>query len=263
MVRGRVDVLARQWRDSAVRLDRRLDGLTDVEFLWEPAPGCWTLRPGLTSDEGWLLDYDEPAPEPPPLTTIAWRLLHLANGNWLYWEHAFGPGARMFTDLVMPRSADDARRYWRDSRRPITAWLDSASDDALDELRPSHDSSPRTAGDVVLILVDEQVHHGAEIALMRDLYRIQVSPSAGPGVSPRTRYGVAMASPFTITLRGYDVRQVDALLAQADEALTSGSETLRTSARNVLRTTTFNLRLRGYAPREVDDAVAQRLRALE
>ncbi|HEY6593854.1 MAG TPA: DinB family protein [Asanoa sp.] len=163
-----------------MRLDRRLDGLTDVEFLWEPVPGCWTLRQHATADGGWLLDYDEPPPEPPPLTTIAWRLLHLANGNWIYWEHAFGPGARMFTDLVMPRSADEARRYWRDSRAPITAWLEAASDEALEELRPSHDGEPRTAGEVLLILVDEQVHHGAEIALMRDWYRVQASPAANP-----------------------------------------------------------------------------------
>lgn len=65
-----------------------------------------------------------------------------------------------------------------------------------------------------------------------------------------------------IALRGYDMRQVDALLAQADQALASDSETLRQSARDALHTATFRQRLRGYARREVDDAVAQRLRAL-
>jgi DivIVA domain-containing protein len=72
-----------------------------------------------------------------------------------------------------------------------------------------------------------------------------------------------VASPFMIALRGYDMRQVDALLGQADEALASESETLRAYARNALRNATFTLRLRGYAPREVDDAIAQRLPALE
>ena len=23
---------------------RRLDGLTDDEYFWEPAPGCWSVR---------------------------------------------------------------------------------------------------------------------------------------------------------------------------------------------------------------------------
>jgi DivIVA domain-containing protein len=70
-------------------------------------------------------------------------------------------------------------------------------------------------------------------------------------------------APFMIALRGYDMRQVDALLAQADQALASDTEVLRRSARDVLRTATFRQRVRGYDRREVDDAVAQRLRALE
>jgi DivIVA domain-containing protein len=65
-----------------------------------------------------------------------------------------------------------------------------------------------------------------------------------------------------IALRGYDMRQVDAMLAQADEALASESETLRASARDALRHANFPQRLRGYARSEVDDAVAQRLQAL-
>ena len=54
--------------------------------------------------------------------------------------------------------------------RAVSAWLDGATDDDLDELRPSHLGEPRSAGDVIAVLVDEQVHHGAEIALLRDLY---------------------------------------------------------------------------------------------
>jgi uncharacterized damage-inducible protein DinB len=72
---------------------------------------------------------------------------------------------------VVPGSADAALAYWRASREPITAWLDKATDDDLRQLRPSHLGEPRRAGDVVMTLVDEQVHHGAEIALLRDLRR--------------------------------------------------------------------------------------------
>jgi hypothetical protein len=28
------------------QLRPRLDGLTDDEYFWEPAPGCWSVRPG-------------------------------------------------------------------------------------------------------------------------------------------------------------------------------------------------------------------------
>ncbi|MEV0716556.1 DinB family protein [Asanoa sp. NPDC050611] len=113
------------------------------------------------------------------MTTIAWRLVHLANGNWIYWEHAFGPGARTFADLVVPGSADAARTYWRDSREPITAWLAEATDAHLRELRPSHLGEPRSAGDVLMTLVDEQVHHGAEIALLRGLHARRTPDATG------------------------------------------------------------------------------------
>jgi hypothetical protein len=165
------ELLRRQWRDSGDRLERHLVGLTDAEYFWEPVPSCWTVRPKPAAPGHWEIDYDWPEPDPPPFTTIAWRLVHVANGNWIYWEHAFGPGERMFPDLVIPGSADAAREYWKESRAPISAWLDRVTDDELEELRPSHQASPRTAKDMMVILIDEQVHHGAEIALLRDLFR--------------------------------------------------------------------------------------------
>jgi len=59
---------------------------------------------------------------------------------------------------------------WQRSREPVSAWLASAGDEELDRLRPSHLGNSKSAGEVIAILVDEQVHHGAEIALLRDLY---------------------------------------------------------------------------------------------
>ena len=104
------------------------------------------------------------------MTTIAWRLVHLVGDNEIYWEHAFGAGRRNFPDLLVPATAGDALGKWQDSRAPVTEWLGQATDDDLDEPRPSHLGAPKTAGDVVSILLDEQTHHGAEIALLRDLH---------------------------------------------------------------------------------------------
>ena len=61
-------------------------------------------------------------------------------------------------------------RSLRASRKPVTKWLQTATDEDLLEPRPSHLGQEKTAGEVVGILLDEQTHHGAEIALLRDLY---------------------------------------------------------------------------------------------
>jgi hypothetical protein len=51
------DQLDWHWHAS---LRPRLDGLTDDEYLWEPVPGCWTVRHDGT------VDFAYPTPEPPP-----------------------------------------------------------------------------------------------------------------------------------------------------------------------------------------------------
>jgi hypothetical protein len=38
----------------------------------------------------WVIDYEVPDPKPAPVTTIAWRVVHIAAVNYLYWDYAFG-----------------------------------------------------------------------------------------------------------------------------------------------------------------------------
>ena len=53
----------------------RLDGLTDGEYSREPVPGSWSAR--QRDDGHWTMDRPRNgprAPEPAPVTTIAWRV---------------------------------------------------------------------------------------------------------------------------------------------------------------------------------------------
>jgi DinB superfamily len=77
------------------RTARRLDGLTDGELLWEPAPHCWSVRERPTgsvradwapyigdaevTDTGSIRSTgtDGDARRPPPFTNLAWRIWHL------------------------------------------------------------------------------------------------------------------------------------------------------------------------------------------
>ena len=104
---GRTELLHEQWEASCARLERTLTGLTDDEFFWEPCAGCWTVRRTETraaSADGcgeWVIDYVVPEPDPAPVTTIAWRTVHVAACNYLHWDYAFGPANASF-DLEMP-----------------------------------------------------------------------------------------------------------------------------------------------------------------
>jgi len=165
-----VELLARSWVQSGDRLRDRLAGLSDAEYLWLPADDGWTIHPDPARPGRWTYDYDFDPPAPAPVTSIAWRLVHLIADNEIYWEYAFGPGRRTFPDLIVPQNVADALAAWHGSRAAVTAWLAGASEEDLAEPRPSHLGDPKTAGEVVRILLDEQTHHGAEIALLRDLH---------------------------------------------------------------------------------------------
>lgn len=166
-----LDVVRTLWATTGERLLHRLDGVAEEEYGWEPVADCWALRPDPAAPSGWQTDYVWPVPTPPPFTTIAWRLIHLANGNWIRWEHAVGPAQRTFLDLAVPSTAAGGITYWRDSVAPVADWLATAREADLDRPGRTVYGEETTAGETVRILLDEQIHHGAEIGVLRDLYR--------------------------------------------------------------------------------------------
>ena len=173
----RTALLEDQWAASCSRLSRIVTGLTDDEFFWEPCAGCWTVhrrsetRAASADGSGeWVIDYVLPEPEPAPVTTIAWRLVHIAVCNYVYWDYAFGPATASF-DLEMPGNASDAVAWLDASQAPLTEALASTTDEGLDELRLTNWGERVPTSRIFTILIDEQVHHAAEVSLLRDLYR--------------------------------------------------------------------------------------------
>jgi hypothetical protein len=149
------------------QLRPRLDGLTDDEYFWEPVPHCWTVHP----DGG--IDFAYPPPEPEPLTTIAWRLAHVIVGVLAVRAHSHfgGPPAdyqtwSYATDAATAlRQLDTAYADWTSGVRGLSAaQLDTAIGPAEGPF------ADRPMIDLVLHINREVIHHGAEIALLRDLY---------------------------------------------------------------------------------------------
>lgn len=173
----------------------RLEGLTDEEYFWEPVEGCWTLRKG--EDGRYVLDgLGVRPPEPAPLTTLAWRLNHvaahcLANRA----DTFFGPGevpedADMFdprrVPAELPGTAADALEFLEEGFR---AWQSGVTALSESDLRaPLGPKGGPFADDPMLALVmhinRETMHHGAEMCLLRDLFRATGATARGTRLVP-------------------------------------------------------------------------------
>lgn len=184
------------WRDLLLdqldfywqaHLRPRLEGLSDHEYLWEPVDGAWTLRDG--GDSVVRIESVVPEPPVPPITTIAWRMAHVGRdvlgkrARALFGGSDAPADATMFDDRHWPEPLpltaagglallEEGYRLWREG----IAGLDD--DGLLRALGPkggpfAEDSMAALA----LHLNRETMAHGAEICLLRDLYRVQVEQS--------------------------------------------------------------------------------------
>jgi DinB superfamily len=173
-----VEQLDLHWR---TQLRPRLEGLTDEEYRWEPVRGAWNVRPRGTGSApiqagrgDFTIDFALPEPDPAPVTTIAWRIGHVVVGVL---------GARAASHFGAPPVDYDSHEYPGDAATALAqldaayaAWTTGVR--GLDETglrRPCGPAegpwadSPMAA--LVLHVNREVLHHGAEIALLRDLYR--------------------------------------------------------------------------------------------
>ncbi|MER6978520.1 DinB family protein [Streptomyces carpinensis] len=210
----------------------RLTGLGDEEYLWEPVPGCWSIRrrgeavtPRAFGPGDWVLDqgapeipaseYAEvarqaaggmtvtkiaddwgvsvervrqvlehsgpPEPDTTPVTTIAWRLGHLHSCFAGQWEWTFGERRqepKLLVDFT-PCAASAVERFWALTDR-WRADVAAVTDEQLDTIGYSqypYGSDPDDPFITVLCGANlEFIHHMAEIALLRDLWRSRFTP---------------------------------------------------------------------------------------
>src|SRR5215218_9060641 len=106
------DQLGFYWEHS---LWPRLQGLTDDEYYWEPVPGCWSVRPD--ADGRYVPDHPGAGgePDPPPVTTLAWRINHIAVGAF------YTRASTFFGDGSVPAEADMFDPRHRPDSLPPTA----------------------------------------------------------------------------------------------------------------------------------------------
>ena len=172
-----VDQLDWHWRGQ---LRPRLAGLTDDEYFWEPAANSWNVRPRGTSSApvqagsgAFTIDFAFPEPEPPPVTTIAWRLAHVIVGVFgaRVAAHFGGPPAD-YQSFDYAGTADAALRQLDEVYDGWTAGVRKLDAAALAQpVGPAEGEwAEHSMAELVLHINREAIHHGAEVALLRDLY---------------------------------------------------------------------------------------------
>jgi hypothetical protein len=164
----------------------RIDGLTDDEYFWEPVAEAWNVRREGEGDAQiqagtgeFRCDFAMPEPDPPPVTTIAWRLAHVIVGVFGERNHSHFAGPEIsYPTFAYAGTADEALRQLDEGHERWIAGVRGLGEDGL-ERACGLDEGPyadHPLSELVLHINREVIHHGAEIALLRDLYRATPRP---------------------------------------------------------------------------------------
>ena len=162
LLRGELDEAYRMIRD-------RVEGLSDEEFWWAPVGEAWTVRP--TERGTWAADYEEPDPDPAPITTIGWRLVHVAECKLMYHEYAFGEARLTWPELDSPHTAVEAISALERGHELVEADLRSMDDGGLDLPVRTNWGEDWPAWRIFWTMIHHDLWHGGEIGALRDSFR--------------------------------------------------------------------------------------------
>ena len=160
-------------------IDRNLRGLTDEEYFWEPVDGCWSVRRRheIRAAEcwgrgDWVVEISKDGSVAPPMTTIAWRLMHAYDCTNDFTSRAFGHGGCDWDEIDVPSTAAEATELMTGTLDRLQHEMRTASDDAvLLDVDPAFDLPRWMLLDKAL---HESIHHCAEIGVLRALLRAGV-----------------------------------------------------------------------------------------
>ena len=89
----------------------------------------------------------------------------------MYHEYAFGARRLTFPDLIPPATVRGALERLQEGQRLLRSDLIGLQADQLDQPRLTNWGEEWPAWRIFWAMIDHDLHHGAEIGCLRDLYR--------------------------------------------------------------------------------------------
>jgi len=109
--------------------------------------------------------------DPPRVTTIGWRVVHLAVGTEVYLDTTFEGGDSTFAAATIPGSAAEAVSRLQLAQDRLLDHVASIADPALGTPTRTHWGEELPRWQLLWTSIVEQFHHGAEIGALRDIKR--------------------------------------------------------------------------------------------
>jgi len=153
-----------------------LEDVDEADCFWEPTTPCWSVRRREDAARGWgtgewVCEDAWPPPDPLPVTSIAWRMAHLAAWTDVYRNWTFEDQSFDLARFEVPGTRDGLASWLWSAQDSFRAEVDALDDGQLADLRPAHYGPHLPIHRLVSGIAVEHVHHGAEIGLLRDLRR--------------------------------------------------------------------------------------------
>jgi hypothetical protein len=175
-------LLTRQLEHAVAAARFAIDAVTDDELAWKPAPSCWSVEVDRAGRRRLQFVFGQ---DPPPVTTIEWRLGHLGVWTIAYQDWIFDDGATRGEDIDLPTGTAAMISWLQDAQDRFVTALGALGDEQLDVERRTEWDGLLPVWQLVWAIIAEHFHHGAEIGVLRDLRRGHARAAPWPELHDR------------------------------------------------------------------------------
>lgn len=168
-----VQYLATAMDRAWAELEEAVAGLTEAEYRWQPSPDAFTLAELLPpASEDWR-SYFAKMPRSGQLSTIEYKVAHVATCKVMYAEYAFRHGQLQWrwADLDVPRNLSEMIHYLERAHLELKNHVADLEDEDLPAARKTNWGDLWPTERILWTLIAHDIYHGAQIRTMRALYR--------------------------------------------------------------------------------------------